>query len=110
MQNFMQIITNNGGDLGKCIEKTVNHPSIEGIYNITYRVSDSKALAKSPKTVFDPSVISDGQMFIWATEALSNAKAVDGTDMIVGWASNGLKFEAKVDTAGNILHFYPKFD
>ena len=111
MQNFMRVITDNGGDLGKCIDNTVKHPTVEGIYNITYRAGDSKALAKSPKTVYDPSVISDAQMFIWATEALSNAKVVDGTtDMIAGWASNGLKFEAKVDAAGNILHFYPQFD
>lgn len=111
MQNFMNTITSKGGNLSKCIDNTIAHPSIEGIYNITYRVGDSKALAKSPKTVYDPSVISDSQMFIWATEALSHAKKVDGTtDMIVGWASNGLKFEAKVDAAGNVLHFYPQID
>lgn len=111
MQNFLQAITENGGELNKCIQTPVKHPTVDGIYNITYRVSETKDYAKYAKTVYDPNVISDSQMFIWATEALSNANLMsDTSDYIVGWASNGLKFVGEIDSAGNIVHFYPQFD
>lgn len=52
--------------------------------------------------------VSGAQITAWAVEALSNAKPVSGTtDMIYGYASNGLKFEAYIDANKTITSFWP---
>jgi len=56
------------------------------------------------KTVFDPNVISNEQMFRWGQEAMRNA-TIDGY-RVVGRASNGLRFEGFFRN-GVITNFYP---
>lgn len=57
---------------------------------------------KAPKTVYDPSVISDEKMIQWGKEAMENGKSV-----IIGECSNGLKFIGYLDDHGTVKNFYP---
>lgn len=63
-----------------------------------------------PKTIYDPSVISDAQISTWSREAMQNGmfNQVNGT--VSGYASNGLKFVGYLDDKGVIKNFYPVFD
>jgi hypothetical protein len=102
---FINTLQANGGSI---VSKTP-HPSVKGVYEITYKAGADKEVYKTAKTVYDPDIISDAQMNEWAVEALSNAKPVTGTtDMICGSASNGLRFEAYIDGSKTITSFYPK--
>jgi len=102
---FTSTIQANGGSI---VSKTP-HPSVKGIYEITYKAGADKEVYKTAKTVYDPDIISDARMNEWAVEALTNAKPVKGTtDMISGSASNGLRFEAYIDSSKTITSFYPR--
>jgi len=108
------------------IEKVVRHPNFNGIYEITYKVPlkdgtgaiipGKYKIFKNPKTVYDPSVISDADMLKWGEEAMKNGiinNTVDGY-VVTGTASNGLKFMGYIDTAvtdfTEIKNFFPIID
>lgn len=105
------------------IESITSHPSFKGIYEIKYKVplKDNKGnilpgqykIFKNPKTVYDPSIISDSQMLKWGEEAMRNGiinNTITGSK-ITGTASNGLKFEGylnrDVTDAMEVTNFYP---
>ena len=112
----------------KIISKTP-HPTVKGIYNIEYEMPklDSKLQVTGwrldsgkpfVKTVYDPNVISDGQMMQWGREAFADAMkktpAISRTNANLKWegtASNGLKFKGFVDTKGSeaVRTFFPSF-
>jgi hypothetical protein len=105
------------------IESIVPHPNFSGIYEVTYKVPlkdgtgtiipGQYKIFKNPKTVYDPSVISDADMVKLGEEAMKNGivnGTIDGTK-ITGTASNGLKFEGWIDSAitdaTEVKNFYP---
>ena len=113
----------------KILSKTP-HPTVKGIYNVEYQMPKlnsklqvigwryKKATQPFVKTIYDPSVISDKQMAQWGREAFADAMrkkpAISGINSNLKWegtASNGLKFEGRVDTKGSeaVRTFYPKF-
>ncbi|MDR2493088.1 MAG: CdiA family toxin C-terminal domain-containing protein [Coriobacteriales bacterium] len=100
-----------------CIVSCRPHPSIVGVTDITYQVprrrsdltiQEPLALrpAKSQKTLYDPTVISDRQMFEWGAQAMRGTPpALNGT--IKGTASNGLDFIGYTNSAGKIACLSP---
>lgn len=62
-----------------------------------------------PKTVYDPNVFSDDQMYRLGLEAMANGKLLPSGDMIEGYASNGLKFKGYYKD-GEVTNFYPVLD
>lgn len=61
-----------------------------------------------PKTVYDPSKISNSEIIAWGKEAMKNG-TTNGR-VRVGTASNGLKFVGYIDEVTNeITNFYSSF-
>ena len=93
-------------DPDELIVSRTEHPTIQGIYNIYYRVpkqdgkgnftGEYKTFAY-PKTVYDPAVLSPQQISNWAMEAFTGQGAVIQKNMIEGTASNGLHFVGFLD-------------
>ena len=101
------------------IEKIVAHPTIEGIYEITYKIEAIDIYGKStgrykifklPKTVYDPSVISTEQIMEWGKVALDSKDAIIKGRIIEGVAPNGLKFRGYLNDMGEITNFHPIFE
>ena len=63
---------------------------------------------KDPKTIYDPTVISNRQMLDWGWEAMDNG-VVSGR-IIEGSASNGLKFRGYIGDDGSVTNFFPIFE
>lgn len=62
-------------------------------------------MVDSPKTYYDPTIISDSQMIQWGEEAMRNG-IFCSEGQIVGRASNGLMFVGNVQKDGSV-RFYP---
>lgn len=110
LSSFEKTITDAGGTLEDCIVSKVKHPTIEGIYEITYQVPGSNRVSKTVKvkTVYDPSIISYNQLLKWAEEAFTSSDRIIEDGMISGIASNGLMFEGYIDEATGVIRaFYP---
>ena len=92
-------------NINECIESRASHPTISGIEEIRYKLpamNQNNTLnkgiykkVKAPKTVYDPSVISDEKMIQWGKEAISK---------------NGLKFRGFLCDNGEITNFFPLID
>ncbi|BFH60401.1 hypothetical protein PAJ34TS1_09930 [Paenibacillus azoreducens] len=103
------------------IHRVTPHPTIDGIIQINYKIPklDNKGnltgeykYFKNPKTVYDPSKISDETIIEWGKAAMQqgiDARSIVGRK-ITGIAPNGLKFEGYMDANGIITNFYPKLD
>jgi hypothetical protein len=115
--NFVQFLRSQGFDPEQCVISRTPHPTIPGIEEIRYQVpkrnpdlSITEPLTyrpiRDPKTVYDPNIISDQQMFDWGKEAMENLVYGDSTH-VEGIASNGLRFVGYFDTNGKIKNFYP---
>jgi hypothetical protein len=108
------------------IESVVPHPNFNGIYEVTYKVplKDAKGaiipgqykIFQNPKTVYEPSIISDADILKWGEEAMKNGlinNTVNGY-VVTGTAPNGLKFMGYIDTAVTdfieIKNFFPIID
>lgn len=117
---FKKTLSEAGYDISDCIINITEHPSIKGIYEVEYRIPAKRygstgnleiipnqyKTVKYPKTVYDPSIISNEKMIQWGKEAMDSS-VVNGRN-IFGYASNGLRFEGYIDeTTGIITNFYP---
>jgi hypothetical protein len=102
-------------DVGGRIVSETPHSSIPGIKNIEYEIPlkgvDGKPMVPPkyrvsdyPKTVYDPNIISDKQIYEWGQEAMQNG-IVEG-NQITGTASNGLKYVGHIRD-GQITDFFP---
>ncbi|GFH41956.1 hypothetical protein Hs30E_05070 [Lactococcus hodotermopsidis] len=102
-------------EVGGRITSETSHPNISGIKEIFYEVPkkgiDGKALTppeyrliNRPKTVYDPGIISDKQIYVWGQEAMKNG-VIDKRE-ITGIANNGLKFKGFIED-GKITNFFP---
>lgn len=104
-------------NINECIESKTAHPTISGIEEIRYKLpamNQNNTLnkgiykkVKAPKTVYDPSIISDEKMIQWGKEAMENGKSVIIGNKIIGECSNGLKFIGYLDDHGTVKNFYP---
>lgn len=118
--SFKETLINAGFDIDDCIINVNKHPTIDGIYEIEYRIPARKYGATGeleiipgqyktidyPKTVYDPAIISNEKAIEWGMEAMEEG-IVSGRN-IYGYASNGLKFEGYIDLeTGMITNFYP---
>lgn len=66
---------------------------------------------KAPKTVYDPSIISDEKMIQWGKEAMKNAAPIgNNVRSITGTAENGMRFQGYINAeTGEITNFHPIF-
>ena len=88
-------------DPDELIVSRTEHPTIQGIYNIYYRVPKQNGKGNftgeyktfsQPKTVYDPAVLSPQQISNWAMEAFTGPGVTINRREIRGKASNGLMF------------------
>ena len=113
-----------GFSVEDCVISVTEHPEIKGVYEIEYRIPKKGYGAsgklevipgqykklRSPKTVYDPAVISDEQMCQWGIEAMEEGILAGRIDRreIRGYARNGLKFVGYLDLNTNeITNFFP---
>lgn len=118
LNNFENAFKERGWDLDECIISKRKHPSIEGVYEIEYRLPKQDMAGNiipgefkkvtHPKTVYDPNIISDKQILKWGEEAMKKGKVVGRN--ISGSSSNGLQFQGFVDDSGEITNFFPTLD
>ncbi|MOA18977.1 hypothetical protein D3C78_1393250 [compost metagenome] len=114
--NFKKAFADEGWNFNDCIIFERDHPHINGITEIKYGipaldregniiVGELKNIPK-PKTVYDPTKISDADMIKWAKEAMENG--IVDERIVRGRASNGLEFEGYIDeTTGEVTNAYP---
>ncbi|MCW9129808.1 CdiA family toxin C-terminal domain-containing protein [Bacillus paramycoides] len=89
MDELYNALKNQGVDVEDLIVSKKSHPSIEGIYEIEYKiprkdmagniaepVSDKNI--KEPKTVYDPAMISDDKIYQWGKEAMQKGTIMVG--------------------------------
>ncbi|WP_336750230.1 CdiA family toxin C-terminal domain-containing protein [Bacillus altitudinis] len=116
MQEFEKVFIDNGWDIQKCIISKKLHSKFKGIYEVEYGlpalnregniIPGELKKVRTPKTVYDPRLISDKKMLQWGEEAMKNGK-IEGRK-ITGTSKNGLKFEGYIDEAtGEITNFFP---
>ena len=116
LETFLKVFKDSGFDLNDCILNVEAHPSIKGIYEIEYRIPlkngkgeiipNQYKKIKQPKTVYDPAVFSDEQIYELGKEALDSGK-IFGRE-IHGCAHNGLKFMGYFDgEKQEITSFFP---
>ncbi|MFK9092617.1 PrsW family glutamic-type intramembrane protease [Bacillus salipaludis] len=118
LNHFEKAFKERGWDLDECIISKRKHPSIEGVYEIEYRLPKQDMAGNiipgefkkvtHPKTVYDPNIISDEQILKWGEEAMKKGKVVGRN--ISGVSSNGLQFQGFVDDTGEITNFFPTLD
>ncbi|WP_236421060.1 CdiA family toxin C-terminal domain-containing protein [Paenibacillus sp. JJ-223] len=115
LDSFEKILTDQGWNFDDLIVSKTPHPTIPGVYQIQYRIPaldrelkvipDQYKNISHPKTVYDPSVISNDQIIQWGKEAMMNGEIV-GRE-IRGTASNGLKFTGYLNENGKVTNFFP---
>ena len=102
-------------EVGGRIVSETPHSSISGIKEVRYEilkkgidgnplVPPEYKIVKKPKTIYDPNLISDKQLYEWGQEAMKNG-VIEGQE-ITGIASNGLKFVGYIRD-GKVTNFYP---
>ena len=116
--SFKKVLIDAGFDIDDCIINIKKHPTIDGIYEIEYRIPARQYGSNGeleiipnqyktidyPKTVYDPAIISNEQMIQWGKEAMESGTIAERK--ISGYASNGLKFEGYIDlTTQEITNF-----
>lgn len=120
LNEFKNVLTDAGFDVDDCFINMKEHPTIKGIYEVEYRIPAKKygmtgeleivpsqyKTIKYPKTVYDPSIISDFEIIEWGKEAMESG-TIQGRN-IYGYSLNGIRFEGYIDeTTGKITNFYP---
>lgn len=119
--NFKNAFKDKGWDVNECIVDIKEHPSIDGIYEVEYRlpalnnkgeiIPETYKNIPNPKTVYDPSKISNETIIKWGKEAMEegikNNRITNGRE-IDGYAKNGLKFKGYIDEeTKEITNFFP---
>lgn len=118
LDEFRRTLAPKGVNFEDLIITNKSHPTINGVYEIEYRLPRKDItgnIAKpitykdiyTPKTVYDPKVVSDVQMFEWGKNAMQNGTIQADGRTVIGTSSNGLKFKGFLDSEGNINNFYP---
>ena len=121
LDEFRKLLSTQGVSFEDLIITQKPHPTIKGVYEIEYRIPRKDMagnIAKpitykdisTPKTVYDPNIVSDTQMFEWGKNAMQNGTIQADGRTVIGTFSNGLKFKGFLDSEGNITNFYPMLD
>ncbi|PSA97934.1 T7SS effector LXG polymorphic toxin [Bacillus halotolerans] len=119
LDEFNKALKSQGFNPDDLIVSKKRHQSIEGIYEVEYKIPRKDMAGKiaepvsyknikQPKTVYDPSKISNDKIYQWGQEAMQNGK-VNGR-LVEGTAANGLKFRGYLNEAGEITNFFPIID
>ncbi|EOX1307639.1 T7SS effector LXG polymorphic toxin [Listeria monocytogenes] len=119
INEFNNALKKQGVDIEELILSKKPHPTIEGIYEIEYRIPKKNIAGNiaepisykkidTPKTVYDPSVFSETEMYNLGVEAMQSGKIID--KRVEGIASNGLKFIGYLDNTGKVKNFFPILD
>ncbi|QDD84289.1 Lmo0066 like ADP-ribosylating toxin [Bacillus cereus] len=119
MDEFYNPLKNQGVDVEELIISKKSHSSIEGIYEIEYKIPRKDMAGniaepvsykniKEPKTIYDPAMISDDKIYQWGKEAMQ--KGIINGRLVEGTASNGLKFRGYLNDAGEITNFFQILD
>ncbi|WP_317635138.1 CdiA family toxin C-terminal domain-containing protein [Xylocopilactobacillus apicola] len=124
LDDFMEGLRGLGTEPENLIISKTPHPKVKGIYEIWYQVPlKDKAgnisyplkyrKIKFPKTIYDPKIISDQEMYEWGEKALKNGyHKVEGESVVgklddldfVGFLNQNQKINRKVK------NFYPTFE
>jgi hypothetical protein len=118
MNDFNHALQNQGFNPENLIVSKKPHPTVEGIYEIEYKIprKDMTGNVAEPisykniektKTVYDPTKISDNQMFEWGQSAMKNGKIQPDGRTIIGNSPNGIKFIGYLNGAGEVTNFFP---
>ncbi|MBC1231372.1 hypothetical protein HB816_12990 [Listeria booriae] len=119
LNEFNKALKSQGFNSGDLIVSKKPHPFIKGVYEIEYKIPRKDMAGnvaepvsykniKEPKTVYDPSIISDEKMYQWGQEAMQSG-VISGR-LVEGSASNGLKFRGYLNESGKITNFFPIID
>ncbi|EJO7005437.1 EndoU domain-containing protein [Listeria monocytogenes] len=119
VNEFNNALKKQGVDIEELILSKKPHPTIEGIYEIEYRIPKKNIAGNiaepisykkidTPKTVYDPSVFSETEIYNLGVEAMQSGKIID--KRVEGIASNGLKFIGYLDNTGKVKNFFPILD
>ncbi|EAC8104513.1 hypothetical protein IA51_06270 [Listeria monocytogenes] len=119
INEFNNALKKQGVDIEELILSKKPHPTIEGIYEIEYRIPKKNIAGNiaepisykkidTPKTVYDPSFFSETEMYNLGVEAMQSGKIID--KRVEGIASNGLKFIGYLDNTGKVKNFFPILD
>ncbi|ABR34787.1 CdiA family toxin C-terminal domain-containing protein [Clostridium beijerinckii] len=112
---FYNKLESTGKNIDKMIstENIVYDKDFQGLKTIEYKIPkgdgkngflDEYKIIKEPKTVYNPTIYSDEQMYQWGLEAMENGY-LDGY-LICGEASNGMKFMGYFRN-GEVTNFHP---
>ncbi|MBL1223826.1 EndoU domain-containing protein [Enterococcus sp. BWR-S5] len=114
MDAFYGELRAQGFNVDDCIINKKPHPTVEGIYEIEYRVPkevkgklvlDEYKKIPEPKTVYDPNVFSNDQIYQWGSEAMQSG-TINGR--IVKGSSNDIGFTGYLDAVtGELTNFHP---
>ena len=119
--NFYNKLKSTGMDMNQMIspENITTSTEFPGLKEIKYKYPkgtkepgvylNEYTYAKYPKTVYDPNIYSDTQMFKWGLEAMRNGQLQPNGYVIFGEASNGMKFMGYYRD-GIITNFFPVFE
>ncbi|MBC1483187.1 EndoU domain-containing protein [Listeria sp. FSL L7-1509] len=119
MDEFNNALKNQGFKPEDLIISKKPHPTIDGIYEVEYKIPRKDMAGKvaepvsyknikEPKTIYDPAKISDEKLYQWGQEAMQNG-GINGR-LVEGTASNGLKFRGYLNETGEITNFFPILD
>lgn len=112
MKYFNELVRNSkdleGNARIKIIEK-IKHPIIDGLYSIKYSVDGEEIV--NPKTIYDPTKISDNLILEFANEAIDNRILIDDGQRrnYIGISSNGMLFQMHYSN-NNLMSIYPVFE
>ena len=117
MDEFYRALAETGIPQEQLVISCTPHPKTNGIYDIEYRIpvynSKGEIIGlreyQKPKTVYDPRLISERQMYQWMGEALKNGEVTvtrGGQLNFNGYAKNGLHFHGYIEN-GKFTSLYP---
>ncbi|MFS7421289.1 EndoU domain-containing protein [Carnobacterium maltaromaticum] len=118
MNDFNNALKNQGFNPEDLIVSKKPHPTIEGIYEVEYKIPRKDMAGnvadpvsykniEKPKTVYDPTKISDNQMYEWGQTAMNNGKIQPDGRTIIGTSPNGVKFIGYLNDVGEVTNFFP---
>ncbi|MEX1631482.1 CdiA family toxin C-terminal domain-containing protein [Enterococcus sp. C11] len=118
VDEFNNALNNQGFNPKDLIVSKKPHPTIDGIYEVEYKIPRKDMAGnvaepvsykniEKPKTVYDPTKISDNQMYEWGQTAMNNGKIQPDGRTIIGTSQNGVKFIGYLNDAGEVTNFFP---
>ncbi|MBA3469139.1 MAG: EndoU domain-containing protein, partial [Herpetosiphonaceae bacterium] len=99
------------------VRKTTPHPTRPGITHVEYSLTELDFAQKPtgkinnpvfPKTIYDPAIYSDAEIYQWGLEAAAEAYSRNAFDYTwKGTASNGMEFKGYRNDQNAITSFFP---